>query len=125
MEAAADFLLQQGARAVLLKGGHLPGETVVDLLAMATGERYRMEAPRIRSGNTHGTGCTLSSAIAAQLALGANLPEAVRRARSYVRGALAAGAGVWTGSGEGPLAHGHCPQSVRLVPLDPARLVKR
>ena len=125
MEAAADFLLQQGARAVLLKGGHLPGETVVDLLAMATGERYRMEAPRIRSGNTHGTGCTLSSAIAAQLALGAGLPEAVRRARSYVRGALAAGAGVWTGSGEGPLAHGHCPQSVRLVPLDPARLVKR
>ncbi len=125
MAAAADILLQQGARAVLLKGGHLPGETVVDLLAMATGERYRMEAPRIRSGNTHGTGCTLSSAIAAQLALGANLPEAVRRARSYVRGALAAGAGVWTGSGEGPLAHGHCPQSVRLVPLDPARLVKR
>ena len=125
MEVAADILLQQGARAVLLKGGHLPGETVVDLLVMATGERYRMEAPRIRSGNTHGTGCTLSSAIAAQLALGAGLPEAVRRARAYVRGALAAGAGVWTGSGEGPLAHGHCPQSVRLVPLDPARLVKR
>ena len=125
MAAAADILLQQGARAVLLKGGHLPGETVVDLLVMATGERYRMEAPRIRSGNTHGTGCTLSSAIAAQLALGARLPEAVRRARAYVRGALAAGAGVRTGSGEGPLAHGHCPQSVRLVPLDPARLVKR
>ena len=115
MAAAADILLQQGARAVLLKGGHLPGETVVDLLVMATGERYRMEAPRIRSGNTHGTGCTLSSAIAAQLALGAGLPEAVRRARAYVRGALAAGAGVRTGSGEGPLAHGHCPQSVRAL----------
>ena len=125
MAAAADILLQQGARAVLLKGGHLPGETVVDLLAMATGERYRMEAPRIRSGNTHGTGCTLSSAIAAQLALGAGLPEAVRRARAYVRGALAAGAGVRTGSGEGPLAHGHSPQSVRLVPLDLAGQAKR
>ena len=125
MAAAADILLQQGARAVLLKGGHLPGETVVDLLVMATGERYRMEAPRIRSGNTHGTGCTLSSAIAAQLALGARLPEAVRRARAYVRGALAAGAGVRTGCGEGPLAHGHSPQSVRLVPADLAGQAKR
>lgn len=125
MAAAADILLQQGARAVLLKGGHLPGETVVDLLVMATGERYRMEAPRIRSGNTHGTGCTLSSAIAAQLALGARLPEAVRRARAYVRGALAAGAGVRTGCGEGPLAHGHSPQSVRLMPADLAGQAKR
>jgi hydroxymethylpyrimidine/phosphomethylpyrimidine kinase len=76
-----------------------------------------MEAPRIHSANTHGTGCTLSSAIAAHLALGKPLPEAVRYARDYVWRALRAGAPVRTGAGGGPLDHGYSPQSTRLLPL--------
>jgi hydroxymethylpyrimidine/phosphomethylpyrimidine kinase len=119
MESAAGILLRQGARAVLLKGGHLPGETVADLLLTGEtpGEKCWMEAPRIHSANTHGTGCTLSSAIAAYLALGASLPEAARRARDYVREALLAGMTVRTGAGSGPLNHGHSPESTRLWPL--------
>jgi hydroxymethylpyrimidine/phosphomethylpyrimidine kinase len=117
LEIAAAILLERGARAVLLKGGHLPGNTVVDLLVTASGGKYRMEAPRIDSQNTHGTGCTLSSAIAAHLALGAPLPEAVQRARDYVWQALHAGAPVRTGAGGGPLDHGYAPESMRLMPL--------
>ena len=114
MEQAALDLLEQGARAVLLKGGHLPGETVIDLLITESGERHWMEAPRIHSPNTHGTGCTLSSAIASYLALGASLAEAVVRARAFVRGALLAGALVTTGHGSGPLNHGHSPMAMRV-----------
>jgi hydroxymethylpyrimidine/phosphomethylpyrimidine kinase len=117
MESAAVLLLERGARAVLLKGGHLPGDTVVDLLVTADGEKHRMEAPRIDSPNTHGTGCTLSSAIAAHLALGAPLEEAVRYARDYVWQALRAGAPVRTGAGSGPLDHGYAPENMRLLPL--------
>lgn len=117
MERAADELLAQGAKAVLLKGGHLPGETVVDLLVNAQGERHAMQAPRIASANTHGTGCTLSSAIAAHLALGASLREAVEAARAYVRGALEGGAAVRTGAGSGPLNHAWSPLPMRLKPL--------
>ncbi|HVE51845.1 MAG TPA: bifunctional hydroxymethylpyrimidine kinase/phosphomethylpyrimidine kinase, partial [Ramlibacter sp.] len=73
MEAAARHLLHRGAPAVLLKGGHLPGDTVSDLLITQEGTPLWMRAPRIASGNTHGTGCTLSSAIASQLALGCGL----------------------------------------------------
>ena len=76
-----------------------------------------MRAPRIVTHNTHGTGCTLSSAIAACLALGDDLPLAVQKAREFVRGALAAGAGVRTGAGSGPLNHGFAPQPMRLLPL--------
>jgi hydroxymethylpyrimidine/phosphomethylpyrimidine kinase len=114
MERAAQELLGKGARAVLLKGGHLPGDTVVDLLMTASGETFRMEAPRIHSPNSHGTGCTLSSAIAAHLALGATLIDAVEHARTYVRGALLAGAIVRTGQGSGPLNHGYAPVVMRL-----------
>ncbi len=117
MEQAALDLLAQGAHAVLLKGGHLPGETVVDLLITESGERHWMEAPRIHSPNTHGTGCTLSSAIAAYLALGASLAEAVHSARAYVRAALLAGAQVSTGKGGGPLNHGYSPVAMRLKAL--------
>lgn len=116
MEVAACQLLGMGARAVLLKGGHLAGDTVSDLL-MAGGEAHWMRAPRIPSPNTHGTGCTLSSAIAAHLALGSPLPQAVQLARDYVRGALKAGAAVRTGAGSGPLNHGYAPEPMRLKPL--------
>ncbi|HYW57775.1 MAG TPA: bifunctional hydroxymethylpyrimidine kinase/phosphomethylpyrimidine kinase [Polaromonas sp.] len=117
MERAARELLAKGARAVLIKGGHLPGETVIDLLLKAEGLTHWMEAPRIHSANTHGTGCTLSSAIAAGLALNQSLVEAVESARSYVRGALQAGASVKTGAGSGPLNHSHAPQPMRLNAL--------
>lgn len=113
MERAALDLLAKGARAVLLKGGHLPGHNVMDLLLSAGGEKLWMEAPRIDSPNTHGTGCTLSSAIAAHLALGASLPDAVQQARNFVREALQAGAQVRTGKGSGPLNHGYAPIAMR------------
>ena len=121
MDAAAHELQARGARAVLIKGGHLPGDTVMDLLLLASGEKHWMHAPRIHSANTHGTGCTLSSAIAAGLALGQPLREAVEAARGYVRAALAAGAKVKTGAGSGPLNHGHAPMAMRLMPIKPLR----
>ena len=117
MEAAARHLIALGAKAVLIKGGHLTGDTVSDLLLTYDGELRWMRSPRIPTANTHGTGCTLSSAIASQLALGAPLPQAVQVAREYVRGALAAGAAVRTGAGSGPLNHSHAPQPMRLLPL--------
>lgn len=116
MEQAAHALLAQGARAVLLKGGHLPGDTVSDLLLTREGKPLWMHAPRIQTRNTHGTGCTLSSAIAAGMALGAPLVDAVQQAREYVRSALQAGLGVRTGQGSGPLNHGFAPVAMRTRP---------
>jgi hydroxymethylpyrimidine/phosphomethylpyrimidine kinase len=117
MEAAARELLAMGAPAVLLKGGHLAGDVVSDLLLTNNGEVHWMRAPRIATANTHGTGCTLSSAIAAQLALGATLLQAVQAARAYVRAGLQVGARVRTGAGSGPLNHGHAPEAMRLRTL--------
>jgi hydroxymethylpyrimidine/phosphomethylpyrimidine kinase len=102
MYHAASALLSLGARAVLLKGGHLPGDTVVDVLATPDGVEEFAEA-RIVSRHTHGTGCTLASAIATGLAQGMPLREAVLRARSYVRAAIATAPGF--GAGHGPLNH--------------------
>lgn len=115
LEDAAQELLGLGAPAVLLKGGHLKGERVVDLLAMQAGERKRLESARIASHNGHGTGCTLSSAIAAFLAQGHALPQAVEKARAYILGAIAAGADVHTGQGHGPLNHGYAPVAQLVV----------
>jgi hydroxymethylpyrimidine/phosphomethylpyrimidine kinase len=109
MEAAAADLLAMGAKAVLVKGGHLQGEVVSDLLALASGECVWMQDARIHTPNTHGTGCTLSSAIASYLALGQDLRQAVQSARVYIRGALQAGSQVQTGKGGGPLNHGYAP----------------
>ncbi|WP_311220881.1 MULTISPECIES: bifunctional hydroxymethylpyrimidine kinase/phosphomethylpyrimidine kinase [unclassified Acidovorax] len=113
-DAAAD-LLALGAQAVLLKGGHLPGDWVVDVLAGAGGLRERLQSARIVTHNGHGTGCTLSSAIASHLALGLPLKEAVQAARAYILAAIAAGADVRTGSGHGPLNHGHAPLAQRVL----------
>ena len=115
LEDAAQELLGLGAPAVLLKGGHLKGERVVDLLAMQTGQRQRLESARIATHNGHGTGCTLSSAIAAFLAQGHALPQAVEKARAYILGAIAAGADVRTGQGHGPLNHGYAPVAQMVV----------
>lgn len=117
MEAAARQLLAMGARAVLLKGGHLVGDTVSDLLLARDGAPQWFRSARIPTPNTHGTGCTLSSAIAAGLALGADLAAAVAQAREYVRGALEAGAAVRTGAGSGPLNHAFAPRAMQLRPL--------
>ena len=123
LDDAARDLLALGAPAMLLKGGHLAGDTVVDLLAVAgqpPAEWQRLQSARIASRNVHGTGCTLSSAIAAQLALGHDLPQAVTLARSYILQAIATGADVRTGAGHGPLNHGHAPVPMhkRSLPAD-------
>jgi hydroxymethylpyrimidine/phosphomethylpyrimidine kinase len=104
MREAARALLDLGCRAVLLKGGHLPGDTVHDLLATASGIR-EWQSRRIDSRHTHGTGCTLASAIAAGLAQGLGVETAVERARDYVQRAIAAAPGF--GRGHGPLDHTH------------------
>ena len=117
MEAAARQLVERGAHAVLVKGGHLDSDVVSDLLLARGGQPLWMRGARIASGHTLGTGCTLSSAIASHLALGANLVQAVECARGFVRGALQAGADVRTGAGSGPLNHGHAPQPMRKRPL--------
>ncbi len=103
MPHAAAALLALGAAAVLLTGGHLPGETVIDLLATPDAGTVRLTAPRIATRHTHGTGCTLASAIATGLAQGMALADAVRRGHAYVRAAIAAAPGF--GAGHGPLGH--------------------
>lgn len=100
---AAQELLGLGARAVLAKGGHLAGAEVVDWLVSPNGHQ-RFASPRIETRHTHGTGCTLASAIAAGLAKGLALERAVAEARAYVAGAIAHAPGL--GAGHGPLGHG-------------------
>jgi hydroxymethylpyrimidine/phosphomethylpyrimidine kinase len=104
MREAARALLSLGCDAVLLKGGHLDGDTVHDILATAGGLR-EWQSPRIDSRHTHGTGCTLASAIAAGLAQGLGIEAAVERARDYVQRAIASAPGI--GHGHGPLDHAH------------------
>jgi hydroxymethylpyrimidine/phosphomethylpyrimidine kinase len=100
---AGAALLEQGARAVLMKGGHVPGPTVIDLLVTPAGETL-LEGPRIDTASTHGTGCTLASAIAAGLALGRPLEVATAEAWAYVAEAIRRAPGL--GGGHGPLDHG-------------------
>jgi hydroxymethylpyrimidine/phosphomethylpyrimidine kinase len=113
LDAAAQALLALGTPAVLLKGGHLASDEVVDLLVQLNGPTRRLASARIPSRNVHGTGCTLSSAIAAHLALGHGLEEAVVLARSFILNAIAQGAQVGTGQGHGPLNHGFAPVPLR------------
>lgn len=103
MREAAKAILALGVPAVLVKGGHLEGEVLVDLLATAEGT-IRFEDRRIATRHTHGTGCTMASSIAAGLAQGMALQAAVARARRYVRAAILAAPGF--GGGHGPLDHG-------------------
>ena len=105
MEEQARALLGFGCRAVLVKGGHGTGNDAVDVLVTAAGEVTHLAAPRIATRNTHGTGCTLSAAIAALLATGTALPEAVRRAKAFLGEALAHGATLRIGNGSGPVDH--------------------
>ncbi|MFT4097137.1 MAG: bifunctional hydroxymethylpyrimidine kinase/phosphomethylpyrimidine kinase [Rhodoblastus sp.] len=106
MARAGAELLARGARAVLVKGGHGDGAEAVDVLVTAAGAEH-FTAPRIATRNTHGTGCSLSSAIAAGLARGAALPQAVIEAKAWLTDALRAADGLSVGRGHGPLDHFH------------------
>lgn len=98
-------LLSYGCRAVLMKGGHaLDAASAADCLVTPDGETW-LEAPRVETQNTHGTGCTLSAAIAAQLVRGAALADAVRAAKTFLTKALQAGAAMRVGGGAGPPDH--------------------
>ncbi len=103
MWAAVEPLRALGAGAVLLKGGHLSGDDLLDVLIMPA-EVVAFRGQRLDTRHTHGTGCTLSSAIATGLAQGMDLVAAVERGRDYVRGAMRVAPGL--GGGHGPLAHG-------------------
>ena len=106
MRQAAIELLQYGSGAVLLKGGHLKGDNMTDLLIVAPNQEvFTFTAPKIRTENTHGTGCSLSSAIATQLAKGDSLPQAIENAKKYVYQGIVSGADVKIGNGHGPLNH--------------------
>jgi hydroxymethylpyrimidine/phosphomethylpyrimidine kinase len=102
LRRAGEALLTQGARAVLMKGGHVTGESVIDVLMTPAGETT-FEGPRIDSRHTHGTGCTLASACAVGLAQGLRLEDAVARAWGYVAEAIRRAPGF--GAGHGPLDH--------------------
>ena len=104
MEVTARDLLSFGCDAALLKGGHGSSVQCIDVLASADGVRS-FEAPRIDSQNTHGTGCTLSSALAAYLARGLSLEEAAEKAKEYISGAIAHADNLDVGHGHGPVNH--------------------
>ncbi|OJH44171.1 bifunctional hydroxymethylpyrimidine kinase/phosphomethylpyrimidine kinase [Paracoccus sp. SM22M-07] len=106
MRDQALALMQMGARAVLLKGGHGHGPQCHDLLMTPDGPRW-LSAPRHATRNTHGTGCTLSAAVAAELAKGRPLQEAVTAAHRYLQGAIAAADSLTVGQGHGPVHHFH------------------
>ena len=107
MQQQAEAILGLGTPAVLIKGGHGTGPEAADLLATAAGDREWFRAPRLETQNTHGTGCTLSSAIAAGLARGLPLREAVGQAKTYLTAAIAAADRLTIGHGHGPVHHFH------------------
>ena len=100
---AAEALLNRGAKGVLVKGGHIPGRTITDVLQTEHGE-WLLESERIETTSTHGTGCTLASAIASLVAQGLPVSDAVEQARDYLHGAIRNAKGF--GTGHGPVDHG-------------------
>lgn len=115
MQAAAQELLKLGSQAVLVKGGHLEGGRMYDLLQVRNeSEPHLFAADKVNSSNTHGTGCTLSSAIATYLALGNPLVTAVEKAKQYVWQGILTGKDVHIGEGHGPLNHFHSPQAMHI-----------
>ena len=117
LQPAGLELLAMGAKAVLLKGGHLQGDVLCDVLHQLGTDARVFQSTRIHSRNVHGTGCSLSSAIAADLALGHDMHSAVEQARAFIRQAIASGAAVKTGEGHGPLNHGFAPLVMHVKPL--------
>lgn len=118
MEQAAGKLLSLGCRAVLMKGGHLKGKDMTDILYVSGKSPLRLSVETIETTNGHGTGCTLSSAIAAYLALGKQLPDAVSAAKEYITNAIHSGKDVKTGHGHGPLNHFFAPLPLMKIEMD-------
>ena len=109
MRVQARALLALGARAVVLKGGHLAGNASPDLCLSAKTEVW-IDAPRVATANTHGTGCSFASALAVHLSAGTPLAKAANEAKCYVSGAIAASEALAVGSGHGPIHHFHSTQ---------------
>lgn len=110
MKVAAKEMLQYGCDAVLVKGGHLTGGEMIDVLQLASqSQPILFTASQIQSKNTHGTGCTLSSAIATYLALGESMATAIQKAKDYLYKGLEAGKDIHIGEGHGPLNHLYAP----------------
>ena len=109
MKTAAQKILTFGCGAVLVKGGHLHGSKLCDVYIDKTGREFIYENDKISSQNTHGTGCTLSSAIASFIARDFEISDAITYAESYVHQAIAQGIDVTTGKGKGPLNHLYAP----------------
>lgn len=112
MKIAAQKILRYGGFAVLVKGGHLKGVKLYDIYLDQDGNQYTFQSEVIETSNTHGTGCSLSSAIASYLALGMPLLDSICKARIYLRNAIIEGKDVKTGSGHGPLNHFFCPEKL-------------
>ncbi len=104
-EELANKILDLGPKAVFLKGGHLDGKFSKDLLLMQDGTKLCLSATRVKSKNTHGTGCTLSAAITSGLALGMTLPESCYIAKKYLTSAIKAASNDYVGKGNGPINH--------------------
>jgi len=118
LDAAVADLLATARIEPDYSGGHLSGDLVMDVLGrqgQQVGDYLRLQSQRIVTHNGHGTGCTLSSAIASFLAQGLALEAAVTEARRYILGAIEAGAEVYTGQGHGPLNHGYAPRAQLIV----------
>jgi hydroxymethylpyrimidine/phosphomethylpyrimidine kinase len=106
IESAAETLAKHGSRSILIKGGHGDESKSTDLLFLAQESRFvSLEADRIETCNNHGTGCTLSSAIASYMAKGSDVEEAVQKAKTFMNHAIAAGAAYEIGHGHGPVHH--------------------
>ena len=112
---AARKLQEIGGNAILINGGHIPGVETVDRLFINENNPICLASPTVETFNTHGTGCTLSSAIAAYMALGHSLVEAVRLAKEYMNNALVHGANVCMGKGHGPVNHFFSPSALHKI----------
>lgn len=122
MQQAARQLLRYGSRAVLIKGGHLQGAQMCDVLQVnGEHECHFYTSPKVESRNTHGTGCTLSSAIATRLALGDTLTAAIQRAKSYVFQGIKAGKDIHIGEGHGPINHFYAPVPLHISTVTPGQ----
>ena len=125
MREAAHKILQTGCGSVLVKGGHLKGARLYDVFLSSGGTEMVFESDYIESKNTHGTGCTLSSAIAAFLARGLDLAEALQESKDYIRQAIDSGKDVKTGFGHGPLNHFFNPQKLIRNELEQGRMERK
>lgn len=117
MIEASKEMVNRGCQGVLLKGGHLIAPKLFDVFLQKNSDPQIFESEYIESKNVHGTGCTLSSAIATYAALGNTLSDSILLAKQYVAGAIEAGKNIATGSGSGPLNHSFSPQVMKVISM--------